>query len=387
MKKHDTILLTVLSLTALLLLTTGCQKTDNTKQPSVSPETASSNTDIVAWGEVLYSSEYQISLDFPAQVESINVDVGDTVKQGTKLISLSTDAYKSNIKQLQAAVNSAKASTDNVDQASLQKQISVLKNQITYKTNELNDGSSPDLQLLQNALSLAEKEEQQAQEDLDNYKTLLDSGAISQSDYSKYSDALDQKEKVIRDANNNIAKTKRTLQEAIDSLTISLKTAQVQLNQQRASLTGAQANLDLMTSKVDKSYISGDNIVSNLTSGIVEAINVKKGTIISGQTVQNVISLIDADSIYVSAEVPEEFIGEISANSKVYIVPTSNKKIKITGHIIKISSLAVDDNGERVVKVQVKPDENSEYIKPGLTSDVHFSIENNVSGIKSKSDD
>lgn len=380
MKKYYAILLT-----ALLLLLTGCQKTDNMPQTSVSSGSSVTNTDIVAWGEVLYSSESQISIDFPAQVENINVSVGDNVKQGAKLITLSTDAYENNIKELQAKVDSAKASADNVDQASLQEQISVLNNQIAYKIKELNNGSSPDLQLYKNALNLAQKEEQQAREDLDKYKTLLKSGAISQSDFNTYSDALNQKSKAVNDAKANIAKTKRALQEAIDSLNISLKTAQVQLNQQKANVTAAQANLDIMSSKADEPYISGANIVSNLASGIVKEINVKRGTIISGQTAQNVISLIDANSIYVSAEVPEEFIGEISATSKVYIVPTSNKNLKITGHITKIPSLAVDHDGDRVVKVQVKPDENSEYIKPGLTSDVHFSIKNNVSGMKNKS--
>ena len=380
MKKYYAILLT-----ALLLLLTGCQKTDNIPQTSVSSGSSATNTDIVAWGEVLYSSESQISIDFPAQVENINVSVGDNVKQGAKLITLSTDAYENNIKELQAKVDSAKASADNVDQASLQEQISVLKNQIAYKIKELNNGSSPDLQLYKNALNLAQKEEQQAREDLDKYKTLLKSGAISQSDFNTYSDALNQKSKAVNDAKANIAKTKRALQEAIDSLNISLKTAQVQLNQQKANVTAAQANLDIMSSKADEPYISGANIVSNLASGIVKEINVKRGTIISGQTAQNVISLIDANSIYVSAEVPEEFIGEISATSKVYIVPTSNKNLKITGHITKIPSLAVDHDGDRVVKVQVKPNENSEYIKPGLTSDVHFSIKNNVSGMKNKS--
>lgn len=171
MKKYYAILLT-----ALLLLLTGCQKTDNMPQTSVSSGSSATNTDIVAWGEVLYSSESQISIDFPAQVENINVSVGDNVKQGAKLITLSTDAYENNIKELQAKVDSAKASADNVDQASLQEQISVLKNQIAYKIKELNNGSSPDLQLYKNALNLAQKEEQQAREDLDKYKTLLKSG-------------------------------------------------------------------------------------------------------------------------------------------------------------------------------------------------------------------
>lgn len=376
-----------LLLTALLLLPTGCQKNDNAQQTSVSFGNSVQRKDIVAWGEVLYSSEFQISIDFPAQVESIDVNVGDNVKQGAKLITLSTDAYNDNIEELQAKVNSAKASVDNVDQASLQNQISVLKNQIAYKAKELNNGSSPDLQLQQNTLNLAQKEEQRAREDLGKYKTLLNSGAISQSNYNTYSDVLNQKSKTVNDAKATIAKTKHTLQETIDSLNISLKNAQVQLNQQKASLTAAQANLNLMSAKANKSYISGNNIVSDLTSGIVKEIDVKKGTIISGQTPQNVISLIDAGSIYVSAEVPEEFIGEISSNSTVYIVPTSNKNLKITGHITKIPSLAVEKDGDRIVKVQVKPDENSEYIKPGLTSDVHFSIENNGTGMKGKSDD
>ncbi len=368
----------IILLAALLLLSTGCKKTDIRAAAGASLEVPAPNTDIVVWGEVLYSSESQICIDFPAQVQSIDVEIGDYVKAGTTLITLSTETYQNNLIDLQAKVNFAKASDNNIDYAALQAQISILENQIAYRKAQLNDGSSPDLQLQQNALSLVQKQAQQAQEDSDKYKTLLDSGAISQSDYSVFSDALDQKSKAVNDAKASLAKTTRALQEAIDSLSISLISAQGQLNQQKASAAAAQANLNSMRSKADKPYISGDNIISDLAFGIVEEINVKKGTIISGQTPQNIITLIDADSIYISAVVPEAFIGEISASSKVYIIPTSNKDIKIQGHIIKIPSLAVEDDGDRVVKVQVKPDESSPYIKPGFTADIYFTTENNI---------
>lgn len=368
----------------LLLFFSGCQNSQPAAQANASVESSGQSGDIVAWGEVKYNDGYQISIDFPARVENIAVKEGDTVKLGSALITLSTDDYQKNLKKLQMQSDSAKASTNNVDQAALKADITVLKNQISYKTEELRNGRKPELQLLQNSLSLAQKEEKQTQDDLNKYQKLLSDGVISQSDYSKYSDILDQKAKVVKDAKDSITKTKRTLQEELDNLNTQLKSKEVQLSQQESSANAAQIDLDLMSAKTKKPYLSGNNIISNLNSGIVEEINVVRGTVISGQTAQKVINLIDASSVYVSAEVPEEFIGQISTDSKVYVVPTSNKNIKIPGHIIQISNQAVEKDGDRIIKVQVKTDEKSDFIKPGLTSDVHFSRESSANGIKGK---
>ena len=356
---------------ALLILSAGCQKKEVIVQAEAQ-DSAPPDTDIAAFGEVLYGSESQIGIDFPAQIESIDVEAGDFVTEGTKLITLSIDAYQQTLIELQAKVDIATASFDNADYAALQEQISVLKKQITYRQAELDDESSPDLQMLQTALSLAQTQALEANEDLENYKALLESGAISKSEYSGFSDAADRKNKAVSDIELNITKTKRALQETIDGLNVSLKTAQVQLNQQKASTQAAQANLDLMKSKTDKPYISGNTVISDLAHGIVKKINVQKGTVLGG-TAQNVIVLIDADSIYVNAEVPEEFIGEISADSSVYIVPTSDQDVKIPAHIVKIPNMAVDVDGDRVINIKVMPDENSPYIKPGFTAEVYFS--------------
>lgn len=381
MKKY----LAVLFVLLLLPSFAGCKKNDPTVQTSAAVQSSGQSSDVVVWGEVKYNKEYQISLDFPAKVENVLVKEGDVVNIGSPLVTLSTDDYQKNIKKLQTQVNSTKAAINNVDQAALEADIAVLKNQIAYKTEELNNGSKPELQLLQNTLFLAQKEGKQAQDDLKKYQKLLNDGVMSKSDYDKYSDTLDQKVKAVKDAQDNLSKTKRTLQEELDTLNTSVKSKEVQLSQQKDSVTNAQTDLDLMNEKTKKPYLSGNKVISNVSSGIVKEIDVVNGTIIGGQTAQKVIDLIDADSIYVSAEVPEEFLAQISANSKVYIVPSSNKDLKISGHIIMIPNQAVEKDGDRIVKVQVKPDEKSDFIKPGLTSDVHFSRESNIKGMKVKS--
>lgn len=357
----------------LLLCCTGCKKSNPSAAAAASSASGGQSGDVVAWGEVKYSGEYQISLDFPARVESVPIREGDAVKRGTVLITLSTDDYQKSMKKLKTQADTSRAAIGNVDQAALQADIAVLKQQIAAKTEELNSGTSPDLQLLQNSLSLAQKEVKQAQDDLSKDKKLLSDGVIAQSDYDKASDALDQKTKAQKDAQDSIAKTRRALQDALDGLNTSLKYKEVQLSQQQGSALTAQTDLDLLTGKTKKPYLSGNNVVSALNDGIVKEIDVVNGSVIAGQAPQKVIDLIDADSLYVNAEVPEEFIGQISEKSKVYIAPTADRSLKIPGHVVQISNQAVEKDGDRIVRVQVKPDEKSDFLKPGYTSDVHFS--------------
>lgn len=359
----------------LLAFCIGCGNKNSASTPSSATETSSAKTnDIVAWGEVKYNDEYQINIDFPSTVQNILVDEGDLVKRGDSLIMLSTDDYQKNIKKLQAQVDSSQAALNNVNQAAIEADIATLKSQISSKTAELDNGSKAELQLLQSSLTRANKEIKDAQNDVNKYQTLFHDGVISQADLDKYTDVLNQKQKAKTDIEDNLTKTKRTLQEELDSLNTSLKYKEVQLNQQKDAASAAQIDLDVMNSKAKKPYLSGNTIISNLDYGIVKEISVVKGSAVGTQyAAQKVIDLIDSSSIYVSAEVPEEFIRQISADSKVTIVPTANKSLKIEGKIMRIANEAIEKDGDRIVKVQVKPNDKENVLKPGFTADVHFS--------------
>nr|WP_319488967.1 efflux RND transporter periplasmic adaptor subunit [uncultured Caproiciproducens sp.] len=362
--------------TALLLaFCIGCRNGNSTSKQTAAGVSSSVETNsVVAWGEVKYNDEYQVNIDFPSTVQNVLVKEGDIVKRGDSLITLSTDDYQKNIKKLQAQVSASQAALNNVNQAAIEADIAVLKKQISSKTEELNNGDKPELQLLHNSLTRAEKEIKDAQSDLNKYKTLFNDGVISQADLDKYSDVLNLKQKAKADIQDNITKTKHTLQEELDSLNTSLKYKEVQLNQQKDGTTTAQIDLDIMNSKTQKPYLSGNTIISNLDNGIVKEISVVEGSSVGTQyAAQKVIDLIDGNSIYVSAEVPEEFIQQISFDSEVIIVPTANKDLKISGHIVQISNEAVEKDGDRIVKVQVKPDDKGNVLKPGFTADVQFS--------------
>ncbi len=364
-----------LSMALVLLVFAGCGKGKNPAPeatPSAASSTAKSNETVV-WGEVKFNEEYQINIDFPATVSEIYVKEGDTVKKDDTLIALSAQDYEKNLKKLQAQADSTKGAINNVDQAALQAEIDTLKKQISTKTSELNSGSKAELQLLQSSLTRANKEVKDAQDNVNKYQKLFKDGVISQAELDTYTDILNQKQKAKNDVLNNITKTKRALQEELDGLNTNLKYKEVQLSQQKNSETAAQMDLDIMAGKGQKPYLLGNQIISNLDHAIVKEISVVKGSALGTQyAAQKVISLIDSSSLYVSAEVPEEFISRISVGSKVEIIPTANKDLKIPGQILRISNQAIEKDGDRIVKVQVKPEDKNNFLKPGYTADVRF---------------
>lgn len=364
-----------LFLAFMFVFCTGCSSQDQaSEQIDAEADYTDTHNDIVVWGEVKYNTEYQINIDFPSTVEDILVEEGDYVSCGNTLITLSMLDYENNTKKLQIQADSSKESLGNVDQAALKTEIATLKKQISTKTEELNNGSNAELQLFKNSLIRAEKELSDSQNDLTKYQKLFEVGAISQADLDEYSDVLNQKEKAKSDVEENIAKTRTSLQEELDALNTGLKYKEVQLKQQKYTAAVAKLDFDLMSSKGQKPYLYGNSIVSNLNHGIVKKISVVKGSALGTQYVaQEVIDLIDVDSIFVSAEVPEEFIEQISQSSKVFIVPTANKSLKIEGQIIRIANQAIEKDGDRIVKVQVRPDDKDNILKPGFTADVQFS--------------
>jgi multidrug efflux pump subunit AcrA (membrane-fusion protein) len=360
----------------LLAFCIGCGSGNSSSKPAASTASAGNTertNDIVVWGEVKYNDEYQINIDFPSTVQNILVKEGDIVKKGDPMITLSTDDYQENIKKLQAQVHSSQASLGSVNQAAMEAEIATLKKQIASKTSELNSGSKAELQLLQSSLARAEKELKDARNDLGKYQKLYNDGVIAKAELDKYSDLVNLKEKAKSDAADNIAKTKRTLQEELDALNTTLKYKEVQLSQQKDIASAAQNDLNIMARKANKPYLSGNTVISNLDYGIVREISVVKGSALGTQyAAQKVISLIDVGSIYISAEVPEEFIRQISAESKAVIVPTANKDLKISGQIVRIANNAVEKDGERIVKVQIKPDDKENVLKPGYSADVYI---------------
>jgi HlyD family secretion protein len=103
----------------------------------------------------------------------------------------------------------------------------------------------------------------------------------------------------------------------------------------------------------------------------VQNIEVINGTRLGVQNMPTrVLQLIDADSIMVIAEVDEEFIKKVTLGETVNIVPVSDSSISIPGTVTQISNVAVEKDGKRIIKIQVKPQDPDRELKPGYSVDV-----------------
>ena len=362
------------------------QKSNNAPQTTDSGASTNQTGEIEAWGEVKYTRMENISIDFPSIVTDVSVKEGDRVTLGQPLVTLDLSEYDGNVEKLkqQLAANQAALPAAKQDISALQTDIAQTQNQIARKTKEYGSGTNADLKLLQNSLNLAQKELETAKSDLASYQTLYSAGAVSKATLDQYADAVDQRQKAVNDVQDNIQKTKTVLKDELDQMNVSLKSKQAQLSQlqlgntanvtkQQGGVSSAQVDLNIMTAKTAKDYIKGNQIVSNIRNGIVQNIAVSDSAHLGVQGAPTeVLQIIDADSLTVSAEVDEEFIGSVTVGETVKIVPASAPDASITGTVTQIPEVAVEKDGRRVIRVLVKSDDPGSLLKPGYTADVYF---------------
>lgn len=348
--------------------------------------TANQTAEIESWGEVRYSHIENISIDIPAVVTDMTVKEGERVMLGQSLVTLDLSEYNGNIEKLKQQLSADQAALPAAAQdiSALQADIAQMQSEIARKNEEYNNSTNADLQLLQNSLNLAQKELENTKNDLQNYQSLYDAQAVTETTLNQYKTALDQCQKAVDDVKATIQKTKTALKDELNQLNISLKSKETQLSQlqlgnsanvtkQQSGISATQVDLNIMMSKTAKDYFKDNQIVSNVKNGIVQNIAVSDGDYLGVQGMPTkVLQIIDADSITVSAEVYEEFIGSVQVGESVRIVPTSAPDISLTGTVTQIPNLAVEKDGRRVVRVLVKPDDPNSLLKPGFTADVYF---------------
>ena len=342
--------------------------------------------EIEAWGEVKYSRIEKISIDFPSTVTDVQVKEGERVTLGQPLMTIDLSEYDGNMEKLkqQLSANQAALNSASQDISALQADIAQTQDEVARKDDEYNSGTGADLKLLQNSLNLAQKELENAKKDFQSYQTLYDEGAVSEATFNQYVSMLNQRQNAVDDVEANIQKTKTALKDELNLLNVSLKSKQIQLSQlqqgnstnvamQQSSLAAAQVDLDIMAAKTARDYIKDNQVVSNVKNGIVKNIGVGSGSRLGAQGMPTeVINIIDADSITVNAEVYEEFTGSVHVGDEVRIVPASSSDTSLKGTVTYIPDMAEEKDGRRIVRVEVKPDDPGNILKPGFTADVYF---------------
>ena len=369
----------VIVVTSALLLSAGCsgKETPANTAPVESPQ---EDQTIDTFGIVKSNDVKDILISFPAIVEKVHVKEGQTVKKGDVLFTLNYDEFSNQIKSKNIELETTKHEykNDSAEKNNITLELDKLNKDLARVKGYLEKKSDPDLSKLLNDLKNAEKVYKDSLEELKSKESLLKSGSISQTDYDSFKKSVDSDQKSVYDIKSSIEKATLDLQKEIDQL-------KFQISQKSSSLSGSDKSgiyqgkistleneIALLNSKLNKSYINENNIISDVDNGIVYNLGYVKGEAVDSN--KKLLSIMDTNSIIVESNVPEEFIKDVKTGSTVTIIPQADKSKKYTGKITYIANKAIQQNGETTVLVQTSIDNNDGFLLPDFNVDLEISM-------------
>ena len=281
-------------------------------------------------------------------VKDIKFEENTLVKAGDTLVTLDDKDFKVKVEQAMAGQKGADAGVG-VSQSQI---VAIQANTSTAKTN----------------IESAKVRLWQAQKDFDRYANLIKDGSITQQQFDQTKATRD-----VAQANYNAAK---------DQYTAAVK----QVGATRSELAVSSNGVTQHQSDVDfaKLQLSYTNILSP-TTGIVGKKSIQKGQLV--QAGQSLFSIVNENSLYVTANYKETQLEEIHSGLKVNIVVDAYPDETIQGEVYNFSpvtgakgSLLPPDNAtgnfvkvvQRIpIKIKIKATpEILKKLRPGMSVNV-----------------
>lgn len=367
---------------------------------------------IEAFGIVAALNVKNIFIDFSARVEKIHAREGMRLIKGAPLITLDLGVVTNEINRLKSslAVNHLKLRQIENESLSTSKEIErryqSLKNNIRVAEEELeakraelaekddllDSGNDPEVKKLEYKLADGRLELKTAMEDLEDKKELYKQGAAAEQEVTAYErtvrDVFGSQENLKLSLESLLAQKKRELsalvleidqkQAALENSRIELKNIEspallaVEIQKQQVKIL--EEDLRFLKKKLEKSFIRGNKIVSDLDRAVLETVRCREGDLLGAGS--ELLSLMDESSLIVDAGIPEEFVKDLRVGNKVKIAPLADKTREYEGEITQIARAAVFRNNETVVPVYISFEDSEGFLLPNFNVDVSIFVEN-----------
>ncbi len=315
-------LLAAILIIVLTLASSGCNRQKVKKAAAVKPK-AAVNQGVEAFGLVKAREHKDINLDFPAQILKVPVKDGQNVKLGEPLIYLNINDFKA---------------------------------MIGSKENELNQARY-ELLRLKKRLKDSEETYLKFRGQLADKESLFQKELISRQEVDDFKDVVKEKEKEITDIQLSLAQNS-----GITGIEVQAEKVRV-----------LEYDLTRMRNKLNQSFLQGNIIISDYANAVVYEINCAAGYSVGVEEKQEkLLSIMDLDSLYVSADVAEEFIKDVRIGAAVTIIPVADNSRKYQGKVIRISDMAVKQNGETNVPVEISIVKPDRFLRPNFNVDVEI---------------
>jgi HlyD family secretion protein len=351
--------------------------------------------------------EVNVGAKIAGRVEFISNREGEEVKLGQPLVKLSDEDiqaqlrgakahYQSALDSVQEAEELLKVSKEQVEQAKLN------VSQSREDAKGRIDQAAANVAAQKAQLSQAIANEVQSKADFElarirkkRYDDLVVKGVVTQdaddqaqSTYDSTFATVDARSAAVASAKQQVSSAESALIQAKSNLfNPPIRLSQQAINTRTVAQNADALNRAKQDAKNAKSSI--DEIAANIVylniaspiHGVVTARTVEPGAVVAaGQTV---ISLINLDTVFLRAYVPDSEIGKVRLNQRALVYYDSNPHHGVSGKVIEIDPKASftpeniyfrDDRVKQVFGIKIMIDNPNNYAKPGMPADADIDI-------------
>ncbi|SHJ07006.1 Multidrug resistance efflux pump [Dethiosulfatibacter aminovorans DSM 17477] len=374
--EESSILNTIIGTNAFIKINVGGDTLDEETLAGIASSAAMdvNGTIIEAAGKIIAKDSEDIVLDFPAMVNTIEVDNGDVVTAGDTLMTF--DLTDSDI-----LIQSRETSLAQLNQqlASLRSTLAAAQTNLTQQQSnlEMEANSRETIQILEDDVKHNEELVARAQDNYDKTLLLYNAGATAKIE-------LDNAQQKLDDANYALSSMQLTLESSTIGREQSIESLKVAISQQQASIDSTQASIESQNLQIQQAETELENLRANRDSGnmegyalvcdmeeaLVQNISRVKGDYIPANS--TVVNLVDLDSLVIVAEVTEDYIKDVGIGDVVEIYTLRDHGKTYTGHVSKISAVGTEKNNEVIIETEIIIDNPDEGMRPNYSVDVRI---------------
>jgi len=306
---------------------------------------------VTANGTMVAKELRDMYVETPVKVLEILVDSDEPVKEGETVIEV-------DMRDLNSQLEQAKLNRDS-------QELNLIRVRDINSTQSL---SSLELSVKQAQTVLASDKEtlRRTQEDYDTNKKLHDSGAISDSEFDRYTRSLE-------DAKNRIKLSEISLSTASANL-VNNKNNNTKSDDQRELDIATQENMlklqELSLKNIEDKIARIESAVKSPIDGVITVMNAVKG--VNLNVAQPAYRVSDMETLEVKAEVKEVEARYMKLDQMVQITGDGiDENLSVIGKVTHIASTATvvrnSTGDETVVGITITVENPPEGLRPGLT--------------------
>ena len=322
-------------------------------------------------------SQADLTFASAGTVQSVSVQVGQTVAAGDTLAALDPTLLSAQLLQAQAGLATAQAKLTQDRAGATAQTLTSAQNSVSAAQVNVNNAqtSLTDTKAI-NAQSVAV-----AQAAATSAQTVVD---VDQAT-TPPSPSLAADQAALTAANNALAAAKVKAQQSNDQASASLATAQQQLASAKSSLAALQTGTPASTLQMDQAQIQiaqvsvntmqhsldGATIKSPI-AGVVSQVNIAAGQSVSGGSAgaassSYAIVVYSPGSYYVTGTVSDAQVNLVAIGQTVAVTPAGSSQA-LQGKVTAISPAATISSGVATFGVTAQLTDTSKSIKPGISA-------------------